>query len=201
MNTHQEGISSSVVEALSRGDKASFESIFWQYRTFLYQYALRFVKDQQIAEEIMQDAFIKLWLNRSRLNPHLSLKAYLQTITRNLVYDYLKKVASEQRLQREFYVKMQKRQNVTEDKVVHSDYEQLTQQIIDKLPAQKRKIFTMSREQGLTHEEIAEALNLSPKTVNNHMTQALHTIREYLTLHMDITLVTPIMLYILTAWL
>ncbi len=164
---------------LKNGEVAAFEEIYNQYRNKIYSYALKLCKSTVTAEEIVQEVFIKIWQKREQLNPELSFAAYLKKIALNQVLNHLKKVAREKTLQDELFAYISTIKNSTDEKLLEKELLSTYEEAISQLPPQKKIIYQLSRNEELSHEEIAEKLQISKNTVKNHMVEATKFIRNY----------------------
>lgn len=176
-----------VIELMKGNDKA-FSELFNAFYNDVYAYSLSMLKNQVHAEEIVQDVFLNIWLHRERLNPDLSFKSYVFTITRNLTFNLINKVANNHKLKEEVFYKSQKSYSPVEDSISEADYDAIKQKAIEQLPAKRRIIFEMSRNEEMSYEEISKKLNISVSTVKGQMSKALAEIRTYLETHGDVTL-------------
>lgn len=181
-----------------QGDEEAFREAFYQYKDRLFSYCCRFTKSEELAEEIVHDALLKVWTERQRLDPGRSFVGYLYTITRNMALNFLKKSASEAGLREKARIRFIHWHNETEEMLYHADLVQMTNQAVGQLPPQQQRIYRMSRDQQMTHEEIAQRLDISRHTVRNHIIKALQAIKSYLRLHADISF---LLLYQLSACL
>lgn len=169
----------SVILRLQKGDSDAFLELYNHYHAALYHYVLRFVKSPAIAEDVLQDVFLKIWEIKSRLDPALSFKAYLYRICRNSVFKLLKKMAVDENLR--VQVMQQFAQSVADAdlKVLWQQYEVILQAAINRLPPQRQKVFKLCREEGKTYDQVAEELGISRNTVKEHMVLAMKLIREH----------------------
>lgn len=167
----------------AQGSEPAFTLLFNRYKHKLYSYLLSLTTSPQIAEDIIQDTFLKLWKDRASLKAIDYFNAYLFTMTRNLAINSFKRMARETAI----LAALQPQQNnpaaTVADNLSLKEVEQLLHQTIQSLPPQQKLIYTLSREQGLKHEDIAHQLHLSSSTVRNHIVQALRTIRKKIELH------------------
>ena len=170
--------------------------VFYQYKDRLFSYCYRFTKSEELAEEIVHDALLKVWTDRQHLDPQRSFIGYLYTITRNLALNFLKKSASDAALREQVRRGLTHWHNETEESVHYNDLQRLTNRVVRQLPPQQQRVYRMSRDQQMTHEEIARSLDISRHTVRNHIIQALQTIKRYLRLHADVSF---LILYLLSA--
>ncbi|MBC7921841.1 MAG: RNA polymerase sigma-70 factor [Ferruginibacter sp.] len=181
-------IESSLVARVVSGDEQAFKDLFFIYKHKLYGYCLRYVKSAAMAEDLVQEAFMKVWEHRHQLDPQQSFGAYLFRITRNHLLNCLKRVAYQEAFVKHAAAQRDCLHHQTEWAVISADYEQLAVQAIARLPRQRQLIFQMSRQDGLSHEEIARILNISTNTVKVQIHRALKTIRRYFQLHTDLNL-------------
>ncbi len=175
---------------LAEGDEAAFRRIFELYKTRLFFIALRMLKVPAEAEEIVQEVFMTLWVNQTKFANIDDPEAYIITITYNRVYSQLKKIASENKLLAELLYVMQYDHYSGDDILVGRETKAIIDQAIEQLPPQRKLIFQLSRHHGLTHDQIAEKLNLSPNTVRNQIAKALQQIRTSLGLKVLIIVAT-----------
>jgi RNA polymerase sigma-70 factor (ECF subfamily) len=165
---------------MANGDQQAFTKIFYHYTQRIYGFILSKTKSEELTEEIVQEVFIKVWEKRVEINDVLSPQAYIMNMALNKMYDFLRKMASEEKLKQQVWTSIQSYSNITEETLDLHESQELLNEAIEQLPPQQKKIFILSRQQGLSHQQIAEELKLSPKTVNNHLTEALRFIKNYL---------------------
>ncbi|MEL1239450.1 RNA polymerase sigma factor [Flavobacterium flavipallidum] len=177
-----------LVTELMRGNEKAFNELFNIFCNDVYAYSLRMLKNDAFAEEIVQDVFLNIWLHREKLNPDLSFKSYVFTITRNLTFNLISKVANSHKLKEEVFYKSQKSYSPIEDIIAEADYDVIKNKAIEQLPPKRRIIFEMSRNNEMSYEEISKELNISVSTVKGQISKALAEIRTYLETHGDVTL-------------
>lgn len=187
-----------LVIQLMEGSEKAFSALFNAFCNDVYAYSLSMLKNKVLAEEIVQDVFLNIWLHRDRLNPDLSFKSYVFTITRNLTFNLISKVANSHKLKEEVFYVSQKSYSPIEDILADADYERIKNKAIEQLPPQRRIIFEMSRNQEMSYEEISKELNISVSTVKGQMSKALADIRTFLQTHNDVTLLIAL---ISSRWL
>ncbi len=168
-----------LIEGLKTGDKRIFDEIFRLYYAPLCHYCKRFVSDAEIAEEIVQDLFFKLWIKRDSLILRTSLQSYLFKAVKNHSLNYLNQLKIQEKHRQ--YVGFQVNDPfVASDQLEESDLTILIQGAILKLPDKRREVFELSRHEGLKYSQIAEKLNISVKTVEAQMSKALEQLRNVL---------------------
>lgn len=168
-----------LISRIRRSDLVSFKMLFERYYNGIYLFARGIVDDEFHAEEIAQNVFIRLWLKRETLDPDKNFNAFVYLLTRHEVADYFRS---------ETYYKRTLHLDMLEDVAqVHAqaenayDVEYLKRMISDemeRMPAQRREVFRLSRIVGLSNEQIAEKLYISKRTVEGHLNLALRALRE-----------------------
>lgn len=187
-----------LLEAVKRGHKEAFNRLFDRYASQLYHVTLKYVGRPEDAEEIVQEVFVKIWIYRSGLQPHLPFVPYLIKISKNLVINKSKK-----RLYEEAYIKHKtlsgmNYNHVTDNQVVLKELQDLLEIKISQLPEKRKQIYKLSREQGLSNREIAEKLVVSESTVENHINKALKDLKSYLKEYKYLSLIPHLTLLSLT---
>ena len=182
-----------LVTELMEGNEKAFSTLFNSYCNDVFAYSLSMLKNDVFAEEIVQDVFLNIWQHRDRLNPDLSFKSYVFTITRNLTFNLISKVANSHKLKEEVFYVSQKSYNPTEALIAEADYDALKNKAIEQLPPKRRIIFEMSRNKEMSYEEISKELNISVSTVKGQMSKALADIRIFLETHGDVTLLITLL--------
>ncbi len=166
-----------IIARLRSGDEAAFKLVYDEHAGRVYGLAFRFLKNREQAEEIVQEVFVKLWLNKIKLDITGNLWLYLYVIAKRLCLNELKKVAQSRDLFNKLMQDIEAADDNTQNLVAFAELEKISSEVIALLPKQQKKIFLLSRLDGLSHKEIAEKLSLSPHTVKNHMVEALRLIR------------------------
>jgi len=168
------------VELLNRlreNDTQAFESIYKKYWQNLYLTAFSILKDKQTAEDIIQDLFIQLWNKRATISVTVSLNAYLSTCIKHEVFRIIRKRIAE--LDTNEVIQPDKTYNAQE-LIEYKEFLAHTQQLIAKLSVKCQEVFVLSREGQYSHKEIAAQLNISSKTVENHIGKALGLLKNSL---------------------
>jgi RNA polymerase sigma-70 factor (family 1) len=174
---------STLLSLLAQNSEYAFQVVFDRYRNVIYKTAMMYVKSPVIAEEIVQDIFLKLWFQRKHLAEIRSLESWLFTLTKNLTLNCLKKIAHEWTAREKWIKENDLSENTTDHKVLNAEYQQLLQQAISDLSPQQQQVYRLAKEQGLSYDIISKQLSISPLTVKTHMTRALASIRLFLQQH------------------
>ena len=165
---------------IALGNEDAFDIFFYRYNTKVYYFILHIVKDSAAAEELIHDVFLKLWLNRKGLQAIENPGNYLFVVAKNHSLHYLEKPA----------VKRQPLEAVSlpdksnpEEQLLLKESLALIAEAVRELPDQQRLVFQLSSQQGLSRDEIALKLNVSPHTVKNHLGSARKSIQQYMQAH------------------
>lgn len=174
------------VECISKikdGDATAFKELFFAYKDALFGYACKLCRSQEMAEEAVQEVFMKVWIGRQQLDPALSIRAYLHTAIRHCVFNALKKAALDETLRQTVFRHQPVAANTTEDDVMAAELQRMKSKMLDMLPPQRKLIFCLSRIEGLSHEEIALRLGISKNTVKDQIVKASRFLRQQLHAH------------------
>lgn len=162
---------------IAAGDRAAFEALFRVHYRPLCAFAMGYLKDMDKAEDLVQDLFFRFWLDRAKVNVTTSVKAYLYTSVRNRCLNALTAGAKVRALNEEVDDRLDEEER-SEDE--HAERIARVQAAIEALPEERRKVFKLSRYEGLKYHEIAARLGISVKTVENQMGSALKFLRQEL---------------------
>lgn len=164
---------------LSNSDEQAFEELYERYWQKLFLVAAKRLDYQPEAEEVVQDIFFNIWKMRFELQIEKSPAAYLATAVKFQVYNRLSKRRRERRFSLTV-LREQQQENNTIDQLRFTELRKLLEQTVNNLPQQCKLVYQLSRDQGYKRKEIAQKLNISEKTVANHLTRALNMLRTIL---------------------
>lgn len=166
-----------LTDLLKSGNQAAFTEIYERYKGLLYIYACKIAKDDDIAEDLVQEIFINLWNKRQTIRLTSSLSSYLYTSIRYKFFDLVdhRKVRAD--YVQVFQTFLDKGEYLTDNYILEKELAAIIEREIDNLPEKMREIFLLSRRENLTNKEIAGHLNISEKTVKNQVSTALKTLR------------------------
>ena len=177
----------SLVECLKNGEEQAYSFLLEKYHRPLFAYALTFVDEKALAQDIVQSVFLKTWQYRKKLNPEYSIKSFLyKTVYNTFINNYRKEKAT-MILEKKYYESMYEVIEELEDRNLNEIIKIVTQEI-EKLPERCREVFTLSKKEGLTNKEISEYLNISIKTVEALITKSFKILRKELGEKYDIIL-------------
>ncbi|MGN6416632.1 MAG: RNA polymerase sigma factor [Pseudobacter sp.] len=172
-----------LLQLLAGGDEHAYKQLYDHYRNRIYSLALQITKSKPVAEDVLQEVFVSIWLNRHKLPELENFHAWVRTITRNNLYNRLRRLATEETFLREIIAQKNPEGEEGPDTVSYNELKKILHQAIAQLTPQQRNVYVLGKEEGLRYEQIAEQLQLSRDTVKYHMTEALRSIRKYLQLH------------------
>ena len=170
----------SLVLRLIEGEEDAFCELYAAYKNRLIYFAMRFLKSREYAEDIFQDAITIVWQGRRFINPDASFSAYLYTIVRNRILNQLRDLSYQDKLREQILSQAVNYTNETRDEIIANDLRQFISCALQQLTPRQREIFEMSREQQMSHREIAEVLGISVNTVQESISISLKTLRAYL---------------------
>jgi len=169
------------VVAIKNSSETAFVKVYQQFHAKTFRYFLRRVKESGLAAELTQQAFIKLWQSRHTLSERHTIETQLMTIAGSILVDHIRRQAHENRLRTALAYSMQiesqsSAEGASQAKVFeNSDY---LNAVIDRLPPVRKKIMRLRMINGLSNKEIAGLLDISSKTVEDHVTKAVKFVRS-----------------------
>jgi RNA polymerase sigma-70 factor (family 1) len=175
--SYEEGL---LLKEVAKGNEKAFRALYDAYFRHLSAYIFKLSKSKAATEEIVQEIFVKLWVNRALLTDIALLDAYIFTMARNKTIDHLRRLAKETRLISTLSAQLAEYNNNIEEKLNASALQLLIEEALEPLSEQKKKIFHLSRNEGLSHDEIAEIMQLSKSTVKNHLSETLKQVRDHI---------------------
>ena len=190
-NSHTE---KELLTQVSEGDEKAFRDLFESYYGKLYHYVFGFIKSKQVSEELVMDVFLKIWFGRDIIPQIHNFDAFLFRVAHNKSIDFLRSVARDPKFQDLLWENIQLANNTAADSsILVQEYENKLREAVSLLAPQRKKVYQLSREQNMTHDQIAAQLNLSKNTINNHIVEAQRFIRTYLSKNFDVALLLAIM--------
>ena len=168
------------VRLLIKGEAEGFNTLFALYHKQLYRQSGKYLKDVHLAEDAVQDVFIKLWLKRDSLDPDKPIHAFLAVCLRNHVLNMIRH--QKRRILGAYEIKEEHHPvtNCTEDDMQLAEYRKILKSGIDIMPEKRREIFRLKMNYGLSNEQVAKKLKVSKNTVKAHFFQGNKQIKSYL---------------------
>jgi len=165
---------------LREGNAQALDYFYHQYSLRIYRKLLKMVRVETIAEELVQDVFVRIWDKRHQIDPDRSFRSYLFTIAQNLVYDLYRKVAREERLQEVIKEASSEIYMHVEEGVFLKETSEILNKAINNLPSQQKLVFTLCKLEGKSYEDASATLGISTSTINNHIVKATKSIKGYM---------------------
>lgn len=178
MKKNEPHIESELVLGLTKSDHSSFQLLFDYYSEALFMFALSYLKSRDTAEDLVQEVFLKIWNNRKSLRTDTCFRSYLFTIALNSIYKYLKKLAKLNEVKHDLLLDFSDSETVLND---HPDYQALVDklnELVARMPERRRQVFIKKKFEGMSLKEIAEELDITPKTVEFHITEAMKFLKQ-----------------------
>ena len=169
-----------LIVLLNQDNEAAFAELYRLYSQRLLAYLTRLIKSQIFASEILQASFIRIWKHRKNINPEQSFRSYLFRIAENLVYDFFRKAARDQKLEAALINRACDEYSHVEETFCSKEHLQLLQDAINTLPSKRRQVFQLVKIEERSYEEVSELLRVSTSTINDHVVKATKSIREKL---------------------
>lgn len=167
-----------LISAIRKEDHQAFDELFQKYGSTLFSFVMSILKEKYLAEEAVQDIFLKIWEKRKDLDPALSFKSYLFTIALNATKKIYRKKLQEVKYKQNIALGLYVDQVSDVDFFEYKNLIEFIDRIIDRLPPSRREIFILSKKDGLKNTEIATRLNISEQTVKNQLVTAMKFLRS-----------------------
>lgn len=180
MSNYREFSDAELVDILQSGGDVigAFTVIYDRYQVPLVLHADRMLHDQDLAKDVVQDIFSKLFLQREEIHINTSLKSYLYTAVRHQVFNSIKHAKVKINYAADFFTYAKESGDLADEQVCLKELASVIEAEIVKMPPKMREVFEMSRKQFLSQKEIAKMLNLSENTVRNHIHAAIKKLRD-----------------------
>ncbi|MBE7169452.1 MAG: RNA polymerase sigma-70 factor [Williamsia sp.] len=169
-----------LLQQIAAGDEQAFTVLFNRYWKQLYNYLIQLTKSHEITEEIVADVFLKLWTGRELIVNIRNIDGFLFKVAYNKTMDFFKLTARDQRLQRVLAHTIEATGERADQKLLDAETQKILHEAIAQLSPQRKLVYHLHRIEGLSHEQIAERLNLSRQTVKNTMTGAIRSLLHFL---------------------
>ena len=168
-----------VLRQIAAGNVEAFERLFFQYQPRLVHFLIGLTHDKEVSRDMAQDLFLSLWKDREKLKNVQSFSSYLFQMARFTVYDYFDRLIVSEKYTTEYLMEASSAESEEEALFVR-ELQSIINHTVEQMSPQQSRIYRMSREEGLSNDEIATRLNISKRTVENHLTAALSILRKVL---------------------
>lgn len=168
-----------LVKKLKEGDIAAFNQLFNAYSSKLYHFALGYLKSKESSEEMVQEIFLKIWANREKIKEEFRFRSYLFSIAFNYIKKYFRTKALINKYI-DFSLSHGSEDEYNNDEIDYASFRASVFRLVEQMPGKRREVFIKSRFEGKTAGAIAEEMNLSQSTVENHLNLALRFLKDNL---------------------
>jgi RNA polymerase sigma-70 factor (family 1) len=178
-----------LIKQLHQGSETAFTLLYDKYSKQLYRNIFRLVKDEDIAQELLQDLFLKIWESREHINPEKSFKSFLYKVAENLVYAHFRKIAKDNRIIARLVMSSAEFDTNVEDAIINKENQDLLKKAIEHLSPQRKHIYTLCKLDGKSYEEVSSELGISVSTISDHIVKANKAVKKYFYLNQDIAII------------
>jgi len=168
-----------LLKQVAEGDEQAFRMVFDHYKEPFYATAFKMTHSVDIAEEIVQEVFVTLWVKRNFIGAAKRPEGYVFTILHNCIYSYFRKLVQDRQLKSKMEQEIEENENPIETLLLEKENRAILENVISQLPPQQKLIYKLAKQEGISREEIARKLNISPNTVRNHLASAVDYLRAY----------------------
>jgi RNA polymerase sigma-70 factor (family 1) len=175
-----------LVELLKNGNKCAFDQLYHNYKGRIYHNILKIVKLEGVAEEILQELFVKLWTGRENLDADKSFRSYLFKIAENLVYDFFRRAARDKKMEAYLVSVAAPQNSPTEEQLYYKEGNHVLNQAIELLSPKRKQVYILCKVEGKSYEEVSRLLGVSISTINEHIVKASQVVRKYFQLSTNI---------------
>jgi len=181
MNKYRELNEKELIILLQQNDQAALRPLYELHLKPLHYFIMRIAKSKELAEDVVQDVFVKLWDSRAQINPDQPFKTYLYTIAKRHLLNLLKRVQHEMLILEQIRKYATAAEDTTDLQLAYAESNELMNEAIEKLPPQCKTIFIKCKIQGMSYKHVALELGIAEGTVHVQMVKALKAIKEYIT--------------------
>ena len=171
-------IETALLKGLKRSDHECFQNLFAKYSQPLYRFSLSYLKSTEAAEDVVQEVFLKIWRKRKDIDTGKSFQSYLFTIALNVIRKQFNKLSASNQLKHDLLISFADNKETFDEKDDFSEMVNKLEELIQQMPERRRKIFRMKKLEGKSQKEIAEKFDITPKTVEYHITEAMKFLKQ-----------------------
>ncbi len=168
---------------LKRGNRKAFDVLYLKYSPIIYSRLLQFVKDSRVAEELLQDVFLKIWLMRLEIDHSKGFKTFLMRIADNLAIDVFRKTIKDSKMRDELWYQLNSHYEELDQILDQREQKNIIEETLAQLTPRQREIFVKCKLEDKSYKEVAEQMGLSVSTVSNHLVLAVKEVKLALKKH------------------
>jgi len=169
-----------ILKRFKEGDAEAFDAIYHNYSKKMFHFALGLVKDKDISKDLVQEVFVNLWEKRGQVDLNLNFDNYIFTIAYNSIRKYFRKKSIETKVIDHLVKNSPEIIESVDGTVIYNELLELASKTIENLPPKRKIVYKLSRQEGMKIKEIADKLNISTRTAENHLAKALKYLKEEL---------------------
>lgn len=166
-----------MIEALKTGDHLIFEKVFLSYFKNVKTFVERLIKSEHDAEEISQELFVKLWINRDSIDVTKNFNSFIYVLAKNTAFDYMRSKKVRDNFTNDMIAEEEETYCMEEEYYI-KETALLVDLVVSQMPEQRKRIYNLSRNEGRSNDDISEMLNISKRTVETHLNRALRELRK-----------------------
>ncbi|MES2274975.1 MAG: sigma-70 family RNA polymerase sigma factor [Bacteroidota bacterium] len=178
-----------LLKQLQNGSEHAFTILYDQFSKSIYRNILRLVRDEDIAQELLQDLFLKIWEIKSNIKLEGSFKSFLYKVAGNMVYMHFRKIAKDNRMIEKLINAYVDHETEGPETILSDENIDLLQIAIGTLPPQRKHIYTLCKLEGKSYEEVSDLLGISTSTISDHIVKANKTVKQYFLLNKNTAIV------------
>lgn len=157
---------------LKDGDEPAFVELYNRYKLRILGNLIKLLRSEDLALELSQDLFLKIWDTRKQLDPEKSFRSYIFRISENMVMDFFRRAARDKKLQAQMILTQSDLYSHIEENLIQTQESKRFEQVIAMLPPQRKQVFTLCKLEGKSYQEVSELLGISTSTVSDHLLKA-----------------------------
>jgi RNA polymerase sigma-70 factor (ECF subfamily) len=171
-------IETALLKGLKKSDHECFQQLFAKYSQPLYRFSLSYLKSTDAAEDVVQEVFMKIWRKRKEIDTGKSFQSYLFTIALNVIRKQFNKLSVSNQLKHDLLISFAENKETFDEKDDFQEMVDKLETLIRKMPERRRKIFRLKKFEGKSQKEIAEEFDITTKTVEYHITEAMKFLKQ-----------------------
>jgi len=178
-----------LLSQVKQGNEAAFAKIYDHFSKQIYRSILFLVKDDDTAQELLQELFLHVWKQRELIIPEISFWPYLYKVSKWLVHNHFRKIAQDKRLIDQLIITTVDYVLDAEHSMIDQETHALLAKAIENLPPQRRQVFKLCKFEGKSYQEVSEIMGISPATINNQIVEANKSVKQFFRLNHDLAVI------------
>lgn len=178
MRTKRSNTESNLILGLKKNDHDSFQRLFECYSKPLFKFSLSYLKSKEAAEDVVQEVFLKIWDNKKDIRTDTSFQSYLFTIALNSIRKQFNKLSKLNEIKHDILIDFSKNKSDFDENADYQSLLDILNELVDQMPERRRQVFLKKKIEGKSLKEIAEELNITAKTVEYHITEAMKFLKQ-----------------------